>query len=134
MDKVCAGLVLFALYASLGWALYHQPAKKVMVPTSKAQLNLAKQMGVSNRAINFHSCGYYIDIALFDRKIAVEYNGRIWHPDHAKDKERAKRITRCGWKVLLIYADNGDLPSQELLDQQLDKLESGKWKVRVWDI
>lgn len=74
---------------------------------SKAQLKLAQKLDVPVEHINYKAGRYYIDIAFPDEKIAVEYNGAIWHKDKSKDVQRAKNLAKMGWKVLIIQVQSG---------------------------
>lgn len=81
------------------------------MPASKAQLTLARSLGVRESQINYKTCGYYVDIAFPRQKIAVEYDGWYWHKNTVKrDQARAAALVRCGWRVLVIRS-NGHVPA-----------------------
>ena len=42
--------------------------------------------------------GYCIDIAILDKKIAIEYDGSYWH-NETRDQEKDKVLEEFGWKV-----------------------------------
>jgi very-short-patch-repair endonuclease len=53
--------------------------------------------------LNYKTDGKYIDVALPERKIAIEYDGWYWHKDKQdKDSERIIELLDDGWKVLVI--------------------------------
>ncbi len=76
------------------------------VPASKTQIELALAMGVKEKYVNYPLGGYYVDIALPRKRIAIEYNGKFWHQHKSKeDMRRVKALNRCGWRVLSILSD-----------------------------
>jgi len=97
------------------------------VAASKAQLELARNLRAKDRHINYKACGYYIDIALPRRKIAIEYNGKFWHQHKKrKDQRRVNQLNRCGWKVLSILTD--DIPPAEQVWLWIEQLERSRKK------
>lgn len=44
--------------------------------------------------------GYKIDIAIFNKKIAIEYDGSYWHRNKDYDMNRQKIIESEGWKFI----------------------------------
>lgn len=45
---------------------------------------------------------FYLDIAIPEYKIDVEYDGKEWHMDIQKDIERDKKLSSLGWNVIRI--------------------------------
>lgn len=45
---------------------------------------------------------FYLDIAIPEYKIDVEYDGKEWHRDIQKDSERDKKLSSLGWNVIRI--------------------------------
>jgi len=87
-------------------------------PISKPQKQLFTMVKeIFNQAeIEYHSLNYYIDIAIPNLKIAIEYDGSYWHQDETKDLKRQKDIESLGWKFLR-YVDT--IPSKQELLQDL---------------
>ena len=49
----------------------------------------------------------YIDVAIPELKIAIEYDGEYWHKGNEKqDKIRQKAIEKQGWEVLRFDKNN----------------------------
>ena len=60
----------------------------------------------------------YLDIAIPDKKICIEYDGIYWHDKNEptiaiKDKERDKYLTSIGWRVFRIRSHK-NLSEEEL--------------------
>lgn len=53
-----------------------------------------------NAILNYPSLNLSIDIAIPNRKIAVEYDGSYWHRDKEADKIRQKKLEAIGWRFL----------------------------------
>lgn len=124
-NKSLVGAVLATTEAFLK---IDRPAKKVRgVAVSQAQLDLAEQLGVPANYVNYKVGKRYIDIALVRDKIAIEYNGAIWHKDKAKDISRAKELTKRGWRVLIIQVYSG-FPDINWVKEQVKQLKSYKKK------
>jgi len=43
---------------------------------------------------------FFIDIAIPDKKIAIEYNASYWHQDKERDLKRQKLLESQGWKFI----------------------------------
>jgi hypothetical protein len=87
---------------------------------SIAQEKLHKQIGYGE--LNFKYKNLTIDIAILDKKIAIEYDEWFWHGNRAKkDRARILKLIRNGWKVLRIKASN-NLPYKEQLDNAINIL------------
>lgn len=72
-------------------------------------------------AILNHTVEWYcIDIAIIDKKIAIEYDGSYWHQDLRKDLERQNDLEKLGWKFIR-YIDQ--LPSIETLTDDINNIE-----------
>lgn len=95
------------------------------VRASRAQLKLAEQLHAP--AVNYKVGKRYIDVAFPKEKIAVEYNGALYHKDKAKDMKRAKELTRKGWKVLIIQVKSG-FPDVRWVKHQIAVLKKYKRK------
>ncbi len=48
---------------------------------------------------------FYLDIAIPEHKIDVEYDGKEWHKDIKKDEERDQKLNSLGWNVVRIKGD-----------------------------
>jgi len=96
------------------------------VPASKTQIELALAMGIKEKHVNYSLCGYYVDIALPRKRIAIEYNGKFWHQNKRReDLRRVRNLNRCGWRVLSILSDKQ--PPADLVWEWVKELEkSGK--------
>lgn len=46
----------------------------------------------------------YIDIAWPDAKVGIEYNGREYHLDHARDRKRVEALEHMGWSIRTVEA------------------------------
>jgi very-short-patch-repair endonuclease len=48
-----------------------------------------------------------IDLAFVAEKVAVEYDGELWHRDRmARDEARRAALERLGWRVIRVYASD----------------------------
>lgn len=97
------------------------------VPASKAQLLLADQMGVRQKYVNYKVCGFFVDIALPRKRVAVEYDHKHWHSHRRfQDMQRVKALNRCGWKVLSVYTDK--VPPADWVWDNVRELERSRKK------
>lgn len=80
--------------------------------------NLTKEL-YPQAIINFPIVGFCIDIAIIDKKIAIEYDGSYWHQDIEKDLKRQKGLENLGWKFVR-YMDY--IPTKEELIQDINKI------------
>lgn len=100
------------------------------VPASKAQIELALSMNIKEKYVNYPLCGYFVDIALPRKRVAIEYDGRFWHQRKRKDDlARARAINRCGWKVLSILTDK--IPPADLVWEWVRELEKSREKYLI---
>lgn len=72
-----------------------------------------------NTILNYAEGWYCIDIAILDKKIAIEYDGSYWHQEIQKDLERQKDLEKLGWKFIR-YIDN--IPSKEKLLEDINSI------------
>jgi len=70
----------------------------------------------------------FIDIAIPDKKIAIEYDGSYWH-DEEKDNERDLLIVHKDWKILR-YIDW--IPTKEILVNHIEEIIGGKDKKYIY--
>lgn len=49
--------------------------------------------------LEYPICGYCLDIAVLNKKLAFEYDGSYWH-DPEKDKKRDEVLDGLGWKTI----------------------------------
>ncbi|MGX7698079.1 type IV toxin-antitoxin system AbiEi family antitoxin domain-containing protein [Gordonia polyisoprenivorans] len=79
-------------------------------------VRIFRAAGVSGWVANLPTCGYVIDFAFPDQKVAVEIDGFAYHRDAvAFQRDRTKRnaLMRSGWQVLnYTWADLIDRPDQ----------------------
>ena len=102
------------------------------IECSKQQIYLCQLFKGELNYIDDSTKGYVIDIALKDKKIAIEYNGG-GHDLQVKlgnvsleefnNKEiiRYQTLKRNGWKQIKIYSPCDYLPSDDILLAELDK-------------
>lgn len=106
-------------------------------PKSKAEIEMC------NRLIEIYGkehCfpSYPFDILIFDClleinevKIDIEYDGWFWHKDKIEeDKRRNYAVIRRGIKVLRFVANN-EIPSKELLKQEVEELLNTSKKIKI---
>jgi len=97
---------------------------------SKAQLRLARNLGISRKYVNFRIGPYFADMVYPRKKIVIEYNGRYWHKDkRAEDTKRANHLVNRGWKVLIITTNK--VPPNHLVRNWLEELTVEKPVKRV---
>lgn len=97
------------------------------VKASKSQLRLAEALGVPEECINYKVGSRYIDIVLPHQKIAIEYNGALYHQDKSRDLQRAQELVQYGWKVLIIQVHNG-FPNPYWVKGHIKRLQKYKRK------
>ena len=109
------------------------------VKASKPQVNLARKFHPTKKLekfVNIKIDGLCVDIVLKDKKIAIEYDSYYCHSPSipnktAKDKRRNKKILDSGYKLLIIKA-NASVPSDEVIQNALQKLETrDKYTIRT---
>lgn len=72
---------------------------------SKTQISIFKSLcarGVRGLRLEYCVPPYFIDIALPERKIAIEIDGMYWHrlpSQKRKDRNRSRILHRQGWRV-----------------------------------
>ena len=65
--------------------------------------------------VNYKDGKRYIDVALPDKRIAIEYDCWFWHAHKTeKDRERNMAILSSGWRLIVIRA-NQKTPSMDQL-------------------
>ncbi|MDZ4343573.1 MAG: phage minor head protein, partial [Candidatus Binatia bacterium] len=67
----------------------------------------------------------YIDVALPQHRIALEYEGSHWHKDEEKDLTRIEQLSEQGWRVLR-YRDR--VPLSDELRQDVERILSNHRK------
>ncbi|MGC5248087.1 type IV toxin-antitoxin system AbiEi family antitoxin domain-containing protein [Gordonia sp. DT219] len=79
-------------------------------------VRILRAAGISGWVANLPACGYVIDFAFPDRKVAVEIDGFAYHRDAAafqRDRTKRNALMRNGWHVLnYTWADLVDRPDQ----------------------
>ncbi|WHU48208.1 DUF559 domain-containing protein [Gordonia sp. L191] len=79
-------------------------------------MTIFRAAGVSGWVANLPTCGYVIDFAFPEQKVAVDIDGFAYHRDAvAFQRDRTKRnaLIRSGWQVLnYTWADLIDRPDQ----------------------
>lgn len=94
------------------------------VLTSRIQIKLAELLETDEKYINYRIGKYAIDIADPDRRIAVEYDGIVWHDEEDKEETRNKYLLKQGWKTIRFKSDRGDiLPTQEQIDKAFEDIQ-----------
>lgn len=97
------------------------------VRTSFQQKTICDMVGATlNHKIN----SIYVDMAIVNEKIIVEYDGWVWHGDirsQKDDRRRDEYLKGIGWKILRIKS-NKKIPKKEEIEEKLDVLRSGKEK------
>jgi very-short-patch-repair endonuclease len=48
----------------------------------------------------------FLDIAIPSKKVDIEYDGKEWHKNKARDEERDKILMQLGWKVIRTEQDD----------------------------
>ena len=90
------------------------------VPTSKPQRAIAK---MASSELNHKVGDKFIDVALVDEQIAIEYDGWYWHKERQGcDERRKQELLDKGWKVLTIKSSE-QIPSQDALSVYLAQLD-----------
>ena len=88
---------------------------------SKPQLQLFKIVKVffPDAILEMLCNNFYIDIAIPEIKVAIEYDGSYWHQDKEQDKVRQRKLEGEGWKFVR-YVDK--IPSEKQLIQDVSKV------------
>lgn len=96
------------------------------VNCSKQQTNIYKMIPLmKNPELNYKTNGKYIDIAIPDQKIAIEYDSWCYHYNKQdEDRIRVNLLINEGWKVLSIKSGH-KIPSKERLIYEIDRLYNG---------
>ncbi|MDT5234709.1 MAG: hypothetical protein QOF47_696, partial [Mycobacterium sp.] len=66
-------------------------------------IRLLRASKISGWRANYPVCGYVVDVAFPQQKVAIEIDGWAFHHDRAAfqhDRTRQNRISLNGWKVL----------------------------------
>lgn len=75
----------------------------------------------------------YIDVALPDKKIAIEYDGWYWHQgNEQRDKQRTNELLDSGWRVLVVKSSK-KIPSKKTVIQCLKELERTNYVELILD-
>ena len=86
---------------------------------SKIQVQIAGMLGAE---VNYKIGKRYIDIALLDQHIAIEFDCWYWHGNQAEeDRARAQEIINAGWSVLAIKGSKM-IPTRKQIDNALEQL------------
>jgi len=70
----------------------------------------------------------YVDMALENEKIIIEYDGWIWHGSkkiQIRDRRRDEYLKSIGWKILRIKS-NKKIPNKIQIDNSLAVLRNNK--------
>lgn len=90
------------------------------VKASKPQLQIADML---DGEANYPVGSRYVDVALVDKKVAIEYDCWFWHGDKTEeDRERAQEIINEGWSVLAIKT-NAKIPTKQQILDAIEQLE-----------
>lgn len=91
-------------------------------PVSQQQRWIHEQVGGE---INYKFNSYFIDVALVEDKIAIEYDSHYWH-QHTRERDdlRAHELLNSGWKVLRIMGVYLT-PTADQLHEILDRFRNG---------
>jgi len=88
-------------------------------PVSSQQRKIAEAL---NAQLNYPVGRMNIDIAIPERKIAIEYNGWHWHKNRQDiDTSRTIELLDDGWKVLCIKS-NASVPDKSIIDYCISAL------------
>lgn len=81
-------------------------------PVSQQQRWIHEQVGGE---MNYKFNSYFIDVALVEDKIAIEYDSHYWH-QHTRERDniRAQELLNGGWKVLRIMGVYLTPPADQL--------------------
>lgn len=98
-----------------GKAVYLRTLLKTI---SKPQRELFKKVNALgyNAELEYSILNFSVDIAIPNKKIAIEYDGSYWHNNKKKDIWRQKKIEKKGW-VFIRYID--DVPSLKIIDEDI---------------
>jgi hypothetical protein len=81
--------------------------------------------------------GYYIDVALPDINIGIEYDEWYWHKNRLdEDMNRINKLINSGWKILHIKAKQ-NIPSEQQILNGLQQLKNHQYyciKLDGWGI
>ena len=93
------------------------------VPCSSLQFKLSGLISsIYNTELNYKIFGKYIDIALVDNNIAIEYDSWAYHSDTIKeDQKRRDILINNGWKVISVKSTK-QLPTKETLIRTIEKI------------
>ena len=85
-----------------------------------------------NGELNYKFDNIYIDIALVNERIAIEYDEWYWHKHKFdKDCKRVNKLLNKGWKVITIRAHK-NLPNQQELLKAIEYVKQIDGK--IWNI
>lgn len=80
--------------------------------------------------INYKISGIFVDIALINDKVIVEYDGWFWHKNSKnKDRKRDEFLKSLGWKILRIKGGR-NIPSENELKIELELLKNSQNRYR----
>lgn len=98
---------------------------------SSQQIKVAEMVG---GILNFQCGNIFIDVALPEQKIAIEYDSWFWHAYKQKqDGERTNRLLDMEWRVIIIKS-NTRVPSLLVMEEAIEKvLEDGFCEVLLDD-
>jgi len=100
------------------------------VPISNKQKELKDIIGKG--ILNYKFDNIYIDIALVDEKIAIEYDEWYWHKNKFEsDCKRVSKLLNSGWKVITIRA-RSNLPNKQELLKTIEYVRRTDGK--IWNI
>jgi len=71
---------------------------------------------------------YFVDIAIIEHKIVIEYDGWFYHQNKEADLNRQRKIEKLGWRFIRYKGERKKdvLPSLEQVKQDIEKLIGGK--------
>ena len=95
---------------------------------SQPQRELCKMIGGE---LNFPHNSYRIDVALPDKKIAIDYDSWYWHGGRLEDdRRRDQELLSAGWRILHVRSNN-ELPTKIQLDNAIAQLQAGKSRTEI---
>jgi very-short-patch-repair endonuclease len=86
----------------------------------RLMIRLLKSARITGWKANFPVCGYFVDIAFPEQKVAIEVDGWAFHSDRAafqRDRTRQNAIALRGWQVLrFTWLDLTEYPQRVIAE------------------
>jgi len=89
--------------------------------SSKLQIQLFERVKILYpfAVLEYPYQNFYIDIAIPEYKIAIEFDGEYWHLDKDADRDRQSEIEKGGWR----FCRYSKLPDDNQLNNDLTDLQ-----------